>query len=214
MDIPELLPVELSFATQISNVKTNIIKMLVNRGFINKENEDNYIKKLVENSENNEMEYIINIDNDKNYNTEILNKRIYIKFFDYKIMSVSANSPISNFIAKYFNEYKILIVDGINAKTELTIKNYKSQTEIFIIERLKKNIIEHTFIPQHIVLSQENGEKVRNAYCALKKDLPLILSNDPIAKYYNMKLGDVCKIIRLSKVSGRAFMYRICVDAT
>ena len=44
--IPELLPIEKSFYDQINSVKSTIIKIFVNRNFINKENEEKYIKNL------------------------------------------------------------------------------------------------------------------------------------------------------------------------
>ena len=68
--IPELLPIEKSVYQQINDVKTTLIKMFVNRGFISKSNKDKYIEKLIK-DENDELEYMIDLDNSKNYNTEI-----------------------------------------------------------------------------------------------------------------------------------------------
>ena len=95
--IPELLPAEKSYHQQVIDVKQTVIKMLVNRGFINVENKEKYMKKLIA-DENDDMEYIIQLDNDKNYNTHIPNKKIYIKIFDYKISSINKTSPIGEFI--------------------------------------------------------------------------------------------------------------------
>lgn len=214
MDIPELLPVEKSNNTLINDVKTNLIKMLVNRNLIEHDNKNKYINDLINiDNDDNDMEFLINIDNDQNYNTEIPNKKIYVKFFDYKIMSVSKNSQIANFITKYYNDYKIIIVENINPKTETVISKYNTQTEIFKFSFLKNNIVDHSLVPRHIVLPEIIAKKVKDAYGARNKNIPLILSGDPIAKYYNMKQNDICKIVRFSKVSGRAFTYRICVKS-
>ena len=212
MDIPELLPVEKSYNIQINNVKTNIIKMLYNRGFILFENIDKYTKKLIDNNDDNELEFIINVDNDSNYNTQIVNKKIYVKFFDQKIISISKNSQIGNFISKYFDDYKLIIVESINPKTEIAINNYKTQTEVFKFSSLTYNVIDHVHVPKHIVLTDEDAEKVKNEYNATNKNLPLIYASDPIAKYYNMKQNNICKIIRYSKVSAKSVYYRICVN--
>jgi DNA-directed RNA polymerase subunit H (RpoH/RPB5) len=211
MEVSELQPIEKSNKQQIDNVKTNLITMLSNRGFINKENIKSYAKKLIDMDDDNDMKFEIKIDNDTNYNTTIKNKLIFVKFFDYKIMSVSKNSEIGNFVTKYFDEYKIIIVDNINPKTEIAINAYDTQVEIFKINFLKQNIIDHVFVPQHIVLTKEEGDEVTNSYNVLNKNFPFILSCDPQAKYYNMKVGDICKIIRSSKVSGEAFIYRKCI---
>ena len=58
------------------------------------------------------------------------------------------------------------------------------------------------------------AEAVKNTYEIKNKNIPLILSCDPIAKYYNMKQNDICKIIRPSKISGRSFGYRICIKSS
>jgi hypothetical protein len=56
--IPELLPIEKSIHQQIIDVKTTMIKIFVNRGFIKEENKEKSIKKLIS-DENDDMEYII-----------------------------------------------------------------------------------------------------------------------------------------------------------
>ena len=43
--IPELLPIEKSVYQQINDVKTTIIKIFTNRGFIEVLNKDKYIQK-------------------------------------------------------------------------------------------------------------------------------------------------------------------------
>ena len=55
--IPQLLPLEKSYHQQLNDIKMNIIKIFTNRGHINKENMDKYIKKFIE-DENDDMEFI------------------------------------------------------------------------------------------------------------------------------------------------------------
>ena len=210
--IPELLPIEKSFHQQLNAVKTTIIKMLVNRGFINPENQEKQIKKLIE-TENDDMEYIILIDNESNYNTTIKNKKIYIKFFDYKITSINKNSPIGEYISKYDKEYKILIAQDINYKTEMIIENYETPVEVFIFNKLQINIVDHILVPKHIVLVEEEGQKVLEAYREKKRDMTLIKTNDPVAKYYKMKPGEVIKIIRPSIITCEAVAYRLVIKS-
>jgi len=207
--IPELLPIEKSHYQQIIDVKETIIKIFINRGFINSENKIKYTKKLIEN-ENDDMEYILYLDNDKNYNTEILNKKIYIKIFDYKISSLNKTSPIGEYISKYDKEYKFIIVQDINPKIEDTIiDKYLTQVEIFKFNELQSDITEHDFVPPHIVLTKEEGNNVLESYRARKRDMPLMKSNEAVAKYYNIKSGDVVKIIRPSQITGESIAYRL-----
>lgn len=210
--IPELLPIEKSIHQQIIDVKTTIIKIFVNRGFIKKENKDKAIKKLVT-DENDDMEYIVLLDNDSNYNTTIPNKKIYIKIFDYKITSINKSSPIGEFIGKYDKEYKFLVVEDINSKSENVIETYNTQVEIFKFDKLKSDITEHDLVPIHIVLSKEEGDEVLESYRARKRDMPLIRTIDPVAKYFNMKQGEIVKIIRPSPVTSESIAYRLVIKS-
>jgi DNA-directed RNA polymerase subunit H (RpoH/RPB5) len=210
--IPQLLPIEKSHHQQLNDIKKNIIIMFKNRGFIKEENVDKYIKKLIS-DENDDMEYIINLDYESNYNTTIKNKKVFIKMLDYKISSVNKNSPIGEFLSKYHDEYKYIIVENINQKSEKIISHYKTACEIFKTAELKINIVDHILVPKHIVLTQEESKFVLETYNAKKKDMPLISSTDPIARYYNMKADDICKIERPSVMTCITPFYRIVVKS-
>lgn len=210
--IPELLPVEKSVHQQINNVKTTIIKMFVNRKFIKEENKEKYIDKLI-NDENDDLEYLINLDNSKNYNTEIKNKKIYIKFLNYKISSINDKSPVGEFFKKYNDEYKILIVNDITPKTEETITTDDKQVEIFKFNKLLSDITEHVLVPLHEVLTTAEGEKVLESYRARKHDMPLIRSNEDVARYYKMKPGEIVRIYRPSPLTCEFTSYRLVIKS-
>jgi DNA-directed RNA polymerase subunit H (RpoH/RPB5) len=210
--VPELLPIEKSHHHQLNEVKTNLIKMLTNRGFIESENQQKIIDKIIK-DDNDDQEYVIQLDKESNYNTEIKKKRIYVKIFDYKITSINKNSPIGEFISKYNDEYKILIVQDINQKSENMIESYETQSEVFKIINLMINIVDHTLVPQHIVLTKEQSDEVLQAYRAKKRDMMLIRTTDPVAKYYNMKPNEIVKIIRASVMTCEAPVYRLVVKS-
>jgi DNA-directed RNA polymerase subunit H len=210
--IPELLPIEKSVYQQINDVKTTIIKMFVNRGFIDAANKDKYIAKFIEN-ENDDLEYIINLDTSKNYNTEIKTKKVYIKIFNYKISSISEKSPIGEFIKKFNKEYKFIIVQDITAKTQEAIYSYDTQVEIFKFNKLQFDITEHMLVPPHEVLTKEEGENVLETYRARKRDMPLIRSNEDVAKYYNMKAGEITRIYRTSPLTCEVVAYRLVIKS-
>jgi DNA-directed RNA polymerase I, II, and III subunit RPABC1 len=212
METIENVFVEKTHKQQLNDIKTNIIKMLVNRGFINKENENKYIEKFI-NDNNDNLIYTIKLDNDKNYNTTIPKKQIMVTILNYKVISVNKTSQIGNFIFKYFEDYKIILLDSINAKSEQTIDDFNTPYEIFKISQLSENIVDNIYVPKHIVLPEEEGKQVLDAYCAKKKDMPFILTTDPIAKYYNMKNGEVCKIIRNSSITVNTIFYRLVINA-
>ena len=211
--IPELLPIEKSVYQQINDVKTTIIKMLVNRGFIDTANKDKYIDKLI-GDENDDLEYTVNLDSSKNYNTEIKNKKVHIKIFNYKISSVSEKSPIGEFIKKYNKEYKFAIVQEITSRTQETINSYDTPIEIFKFNKLQFDITEHMLVPKHEVLTKEEGENVLESYRARKRDMPLIRTNEDVAKYYNMKPGEITRIYRPSPLTCEAVAYRLVIKSS
>lgn len=211
--IPELIPIEKSVYQQINDVKTTIIKMFTNRGFINPANTDKYTKKFIE-DENDDLEYIINLDNTTNYNTEIKNKKVHVKIFHYKISSISDKSPIGEYIKKYIKEYKFIVVNDITSKTEETINSYDTQVEVFKFNKLQSVATEHILVPLHEVLTKEESENVLESYRARKRDMPLIRTNERIAKYYNMKPGEIVRIYRPSPLTCQSVGYRLVIKSS
>jgi len=63
------------------------------------------------------------------------------------------------------------------------------------IKELLINITKHSLVPEHIKLNEEEIKELMDKYSIHSKtQLPLILKDDPIARYYNYKSGDVIKI--------------------
>ena len=91
---------------------------------------------------------------------------------------------------------------------ELLNDEYKSY-EIFLMKNLMINITHHEIVSKHILLKPEEIEKVLEEYQTVRSQLPKLLVTDPVAKYYGMKAGDVCKIIRQSPMTGESYYYRI-----
>jgi DNA-directed RNA polymerase subunit H len=72
-------------------------------------------------------------------------------------------------------------------------------------------IEKHKLVPKHILLSEEEKEELLKKYGITLRELPRILSSDPMAKVLNAKVGDVIKIIRESPTAGVSEYYRVVV---
>lgn len=81
--------------------------------------------------------------------------------------------------------------------------------EVFLTKMLMFNITHHELVPKHIVLTEEEAKKVLDYFDSMKSQLPKLLPTDPVAKYYGMKSGTICKIIRNSQMTGESIYYRI-----
>jgi len=109
------------------------------------------------------------------------------------------------------NEMTVIIVQDKQTPQiakELLNDEYKLY-EIFSMKNLMFNITHHEIVPKHIILSQEEIELMLKRFKTTRAQLPKLLTTDPVAKYYGMKAGDVCKIIRQSPMTGESYYYRI-----
>lgn len=97
-------------------------------------------------------------------------------------------------------------------KLNLIWQRDKILVNIYGIQRLQANILEHVKVPEHLVLSQEEAKSVRERYNLVKDEqIPSISRFDPVAVALGMRPGQMCRINRYSPTAGRAVYYRMCI---
>lgn len=85
--------------------------------------------------------------------------------------------------------------------------------EIFWYKSLTFNVSKHVMVPKHELISNFKKDELKKVYFLDRLDkLPTILKEDPVAKYYGMRNGDVCRITRESPNIGTSIMYRYVSD--
>jgi DNA-directed RNA polymerase subunit H (RpoH/RPB5) len=204
--IPQLIPVEVNSEYIKNTVLTNTIKMLTERKILLKENEEKNIKKII-NTQSDDLIYKVDYENEEKKDK----KYIIIKILNQKITAINKTSPIGEFLNQYKNDNKLVIVKSISNKTKQLVTNTYSNTEVFLEKELMMNLIEHTYVPLHEILSNEESQQIIESYNTRKRDMPKILTNDPIARYYNMQPGQICRILRPSETSGYVPYYRLVI---
>jgi DNA-directed RNA polymerase subunit H len=76
----------------------------------------------------------------------------------------------------------------------------------------KTNILEHEMVPEHIIMNDEDAEKVLKKYNIRKEELPLIKTDDPVVKLIGAKQGQILKIIRKNSPAGETVYFRLVVE--
>lgn len=196
-----LIQLEISDEDIRKKIILNVLTMLKNRGVIDMENIKPSVEKFIESGHNDDI-YKVALNKD--------GKFIYIKYIDQKITNINKSSNIGVFLQSHAHEQKIILVKAINNKIQQLILSDYQNTEIFTTDKFTEDIAQNKMVDKHELLSEEDGEEIIKLYGS-KKQMPKILSCDPMARYYNMPKGRICKIYRSSEASGVAPYYRVVI---
>lgn len=110
----------------------------------------------------------------------------------------------------------IIIKDDVNETIMNELKHIWEQDGIFIvienIKRLQFNILNHSLVPDHRVINDNEVNDVMKKYNITNlEQFPEISRFDPVARVIGLRPGKVCHIVRSSKTSVVANYYRVCV---
>ena len=109
--------------------------------------------------------------------------------------------------------YEVLIfvlkIKPNNSILKILKEKYYKNVEIKWLSRLQFNITKHQLVPSHTLVTDDELNLLRKTYNLTNlSQLPKMSKDDPISKYYNFKVGQVCKIERPSKTSSKYIFYR------
>ena len=71
---------------------------------------------------------------------------------------------------------------------------------------------DHEMVPEHILLTPEEGLEVLKKFGIDAPQLPKIHASDPAAKEIGAKVGDIIKIVRRSTTAKHSIFYRLVID--
>tara|TARA_Y100000389_G_C17435854_1_gene505457 strand:- start:1389 stop:2015 length:627 start_codon:yes stop_codon:yes gene_type:complete len=150
------------------------------------------------------------------------NNTVFVKYFLDKPVK---SQLLQNITEELFNTafvptsstIVIIIKDEPNSTLQELVKQIYAEEDIYIIlyniKRLLFNIREHSFVPNHKVLTNEQAEVFKKKFfIESEKQLPTISRFDPVANAILLKPGQICKINRNSVNSIHSEYYRVCVN--
>lgn len=191
----KLEQITLSVDDIITNVITNVIKMINNRGLL--DNMNSTLDRLL-NEDRTRLEYEI---------TDNIN----LKIIRAKLSSLSKSNDIRNYLNNNSRKKNILVfmkVENTSSKDKL-LREY-IDCEIFEESDFLMDKASHWFVPHHEIFNG-NKEELYEEYNLSDETISKILTTDPMVRYYNAKEGDIMRIIRSSDESGLSIIYRLVV---
>ena len=112
-----------------------------------------------------------------------------------------------------YDLYILVVREKLNQTNLKVINALNVSIQIFDIKELQFNITKHKLVPKHELVTDQNevSNLLKEYNLKSKNQLPIILKHDPVAKYLNLKSGDIVKIMRVSETAGEYIVYRCCL---
>jgi len=109
----------------------------------------------------------------------------------------------------------VIIKDEPNDSLLKTLKTIWDQDGIYItifsLKHLLINILEHSYVPEHIKLTEEEKRTIYQKYnIEDNSQVPEISRFDAVSRAIFLRPGQLCKIIRYSDASYITEFYRLC----
>lgn len=106
----------------------------------------------------------------------------------------------------------VLKVKPNNTILKIEKEKHGQNIQIMWCKQLQFNITRHTLVPKHIKCGQEEVEELLKKYMLVSKtQLPILLRDDPVARYYNFKSGDIIKIYSTNLGMNQHYIFYRCV---
>lgn len=200
--------------TEIYKSRKNLLDILESRGFDTSDYNSFTYEELHTMIQNQQLDFIV-----KKLDSE---KKVYVK---YNIVKVLRPNNIYDFVEDLFHIENVLTKnddliiinkDEPNDTLQTTVKNIWLNDGLYIaiinIARLQFNILNHTLVPKHTVLSEEERNVFLEKYnITNKKMIPTISYFSPVSIVLGIRPDDICKIERFSKTAINSDFYRICI---
>lgn len=191
------------------NARNNILQLLKTQGFDVSEYENFSINEVSTLINNSQLDMLLNKNSRKD-------TKAYVCFMD---STKALNNTICDLYDddEVLNEKDMLVVISTSELPETLNKTVNNCYEkgkfivAFSLATLQYNILKHTAVPTHTILTTEQLNEVMVKYnISDHTQFPSISRFDAVAKAIGMRPSEVCKIVRSSSTSIVSDYYRIC----
>lgn len=154
----------------------------------------------------------------KLFNSKLLDDEFKIKSTDNKVYeiiflkNIIKKQQVLKIIEDSTKNYVLIIMDPKIAKYFKDVRNIE-YVEVFSEFQLLINPTKNIYLSQeHILLNNEEKADLLEEYDCTLSELPKILIDDPITKYFNANVDDIFKIIRNNPITNKEIVYRVVID--
>jgi DNA-directed RNA polymerase subunit H (RpoH/RPB5) len=207
----------------IYNSRKTILEIMGDLLFDTKDYIDFTVNEVDAMAINNQLDMLISHTKSQHEKTVYDDTKIYVKYMlSSKAIRIKAIEDLIDELYVVENVLSnqdilaIVINDEPNDSLVATLKYLYDKRGIYVvvhnIKRLQRNILKHTLVPPHTIMTKSQIEELKKEY-NLKtiQQLPEISRFDPVALLIGMRPGQVCKIERKSPTSMVSNYYRVCV---
>jgi len=139
--------------------------------------------------------------------------QLFVLYTDEKSVGIKTMKRLLDILEDKKIQRGIIVFPGTmtpSARKAIAAVANEYRLEEFSESDLIVNIVHHTLVPRHEVLSEEEKKLLLEKYRLKDTQLPRIQLADPVARYLGLRRAQVVKITRPSETSGRYASYRIC----
>ena len=195
----------------------NTLKLLEHQGFNIDSEKDISLTELQNRIETNNINFMVeNKTGDKCYIIYHITKQlrpVHIHEYTddiYQFRELLSETDQLIIITK--DKFNFSNTSGLSDTIQKSMNELKYYVNIFPISTLQFSILEHTLVPKHNKLNNEEVKQMMEKYnITNSSNIPTISKYDPVAKAIGLRPGEICEIIRPSKTVVESKYYRICI---
>ena len=202
-----------TIVSDIYNSRIHILDLLKQRGFNVSEYEGASINEINIFNDNNQLDLLLT--------NEETQKKVYVKYYiEKKIRPIN----VYDFVEELYNTENILNQDDDliiiskdkpnDSLIKLMTNLYKSDkyfVNIYWMKNYLFNILNHTLVPPHRILSEEEKKNIIKKYNIINSsEFPEISRFDPVAIALGVRPGELCEINRSTTTAIKEYYYRLC----
>ncbi len=196
--------------------RNNILKLLSRQGMDVSNYTDYGVAEVQTMYANNQLDMLLTTEKDIHPA-----RKVYVKYYLAKTLRrENINHMIDDlfYIEQVLQPTDTLVIvmkQEVNDTVIGILNEIWEKDRIFIVvhslDRLQFNILEHQYVPEHVVLTEAEQEEVLKKYNITDtKQMPSISRYDPVALAIGLRPGQICRITRSSKTSVTTYFYRYC----